>query len=53
MPADGRRLPGFDERRCAEIDIADMGENAHGRDQGRAQEPYDHDLQMRTPIGTV
>ena len=53
MPADGRLLAGFDERCGAQIDRADMGENANGRNQCRAQETNDHDLQMRAAVRAI
>jgi hypothetical protein len=52
-PGHGCGLPGLDERRSAEIDIADLGEYADCRDQCRAQKADDHDLQMSAPIGAI
>ena len=38
-PLSGGRLAGFDQRRGAEVDVADIGENADGGDDRRAKRP--------------
>jgi len=49
----GRRVAGFDDRRGAEIDIAELGEVGDERDQGRRQKADDHDLKMGPAVGAV
>ena len=54
MPAQRRRLAGFDQYVRAEIDAAGhMRENADHRDHGRAQKADDHDLQMGGAVGAI
>jgi hypothetical protein len=46
-------LTGFDQRRGAEVDVAETCENADSRDDYRAQKAYNHDLQMRAAVRTI
>ena len=58
--SNGRQAPAYccsvagpDQRRSAEIDVADVCECADDRDQDRAQEADDHNLQMGSAVGGV
>src|SRR5208282_366619 len=58
--SNGRQAPAYccgvaslDERRSAEIDVADMCECADDRDQDRAQEAEDYNLQMGSAVGVI
>jgi hypothetical protein len=46
-------MAGFDQRRRAKIDVADVRKNAHGRNQSRAHQTHCDDLEMRPAIGAV
>src|SRR5262245_36517127 len=53
LATDSGGLARFDERRRAEIDVADIGENAHRSHNGRAQKANDDDLQMGAAVRAV
>jgi hypothetical protein len=46
-------MAGFDQRRRAKVDVADVRKNAHGRNQSRAHQTHCDDLEMRPAIGAV
>jgi len=46
-------MPRFDQRRRAEIDVADVSENAHRRDQSGTDQADCDDLQVRPAVGAV
>src|ERR1700677_842764 len=49
----GCRLAGLDQRRGAEINVADMRECADDHNQDRAQEADAYNLQMGSEVGVV
>ena len=53
LAADGGGLARFDERSGAEIDVADIGENADRSHNGRAQKADDDDLQMGAAVRAI
>src|SRR5208282_5163950 len=53
LTAQRRRLAGFDQRRGAEIDVADVGEYADNRHHGRAEKANDYDLQVGRAVGAI
>jgi hypothetical protein len=53
LTAQGRGLTCFDKWRGAEVDVADAGEYADGRDDGCAQKADDNDFQMRATIDVI
>jgi hypothetical protein len=53
LSADGRDVPGLDERRRTQIDVAHVPEYTNDRDQGGAHKTNDHNLEMRPGVRAV
>jgi hypothetical protein len=53
LSADGRDVPGLDERRRTQIDVAHVPEYTDDRDQGGAHKTNDHNLEMGPGVRAV